>query len=377
MTERWPYLDNIKVILICGVIALHVSITYGFEGSWYLESYDQMSDALIIAITIALGTGWLFGLGLFFLIAGRLSEPSLERKGPGAFARDRAVRLGVPLLVYMFTFSPLLEYVDERFEGEAPESVWNGFAARLLDFVPGPMWFLEALLVFSFGYAMVRALTRRRGAPRRSEMQARHVVIAVATIAVSSFAAHLAFPIGSEQFHLQLGMFPQYITMYSLGAYAGRRGWLESLTAQLQRGCGLAALVALVAFGLSLWIGDFFSGDAARDRFAGGIHWQAACVSLVEGVMAACVSLWVVGLFRRRYNHLNRLTTTMSPAAYGAYVVHPPIIVGLALAVQPLPVPAEVKWLSVLVCGIAASFGVVLVARSSKSAQRSQNADAG
>src|SRR5215212_3589887 len=114
MPPRLGHLDAVKVLLVIGVIAMHSAITYGLDGSWYLESYEEMAAPVAGAITIALGIGWLFGLGLFFLIAGVLTAPSLERKGPARFVRDRLVRLGVPLVAYTLLASPVLEYVAYR-----------------------------------------------------------------------------------------------------------------------------------------------------------------------------------------------------------------------------------------------------------------------
>jgi peptidoglycan/LPS O-acetylase OafA/YrhL len=96
MKQRLAYLDNLKILLVVGVVALHTAITYGFDGSWYLESYDEMTGAVVDALTVVLGTGWLFGLGLFFLIAGRLTGPSLDRKGPGRFAGTVSSGSGSP-----------------------------------------------------------------------------------------------------------------------------------------------------------------------------------------------------------------------------------------------------------------------------------------
>jgi acyltransferase-like protein len=184
-------------------------------------------------------------------------------------------------------------------------------------------------------------------------------------ISVASFTAHLAFPIGSEQFHLQLGMFPQYVILFSLGVAAGRRGWLDTLTPELQRRCGIAGAIAAPALLASLLAGGFFTGDAAEDRFAGGLRWEAAAFPLAEGVLATCVSLWAIGYFQRRFNQLRPSARLMAPRAYGAYIVHPPVIVGLALAIQPLPLPAELKFIAVLVVGVAASFGLAaLVSRA-------------
>jgi glucan biosynthesis protein C len=94
----------------------------------------------------------------------------------------------------------------------------------------------------------------------------------------------------------------------------------------------------------------------------GGWHWQAAAASLTEGVLATCVSLWAIGYLRRNHNRLRPLARGMAPAAYGAFIVHPPVLVGLALAVQSAPVPAELKFISVLAGGIAGSFGLAALA---------------
>ena len=164
--HRLAYLDNLKVLLVVGVIAVHTAIIYEVDGSFYLEDYDSMVDVSVGLLTIFTGVGFLFGLGAFFLIAGRLSGPSLDRKGPRRFVRDRLLRLGIPVLFYVALIAPVMEYVKYRDEGGT-----DGFltiAGDRLGSRPGPTWFLEALLVFSLAYALLRALRPRPGRPRRS-----------------------------------------------------------------------------------------------------------------------------------------------------------------------------------------------------------------
>src|SRR3954452_6513292 len=124
MRSRQAHLDAIKVLLIVGVIAMHAAITYGLDGSWYLESYEEMAGPVVDAITACLGVGWLFGLGLFFLIAGRLTARSFERKGAARFATDRLVRLGIPLAVFPLVGSPPLEFVSYRVNDGGTEAFW-------------------------------------------------------------------------------------------------------------------------------------------------------------------------------------------------------------------------------------------------------------
>jgi len=356
MNQRLAYLDNLKVLLVAGVIAVHSAVTYGFDGTWYLESYEEMASGVVDAVTIVIVIGWLFGLGLFFLIAGRLSGPSLDRKGPGRFARERLIRLGIPVLAYTVLVSPALEYFHYRENDGGQAGFWAFFEDQIWHFGPGPTWFLEALLAFSLGYALLRALRCPAPAPSGTTLNGRHVVGVVVAIALTSFAAHLVFPIGSEQLHLQLGMFPQHLILFALGAAAGRRGWLETLNPELRRRCGLAAAATALAMPAILLAGGFFEGEAAEDRFAGGWHWQAGAASLTEGLLATCVSLWAIGHFRLRHDNLGPPARAMAPAAYGAFIVHPPVIVGLALAIHELPLPAELKFVLVLSGGVALSF---------------------
>jgi Acyltransferase family len=130
MKQRLAYLDNMKMLLVVGVIGVHSSVTYGFDGTWYLESCDEMASGVVDALTVVIVIGWLFGLGLFFLIAGRLSGPSLDRKGPGRFARERLLRRGAPVLAYTLLVSPALEYFDYRENEGGRGGFWSFFGIR-------------------------------------------------------------------------------------------------------------------------------------------------------------------------------------------------------------------------------------------------------
>lgn len=104
--------------------------------------------------------------------------------------------------------------------------------------------------------------------------------------------------------------------------------------------------------------GGFGEGDAQRDPFAGGLHWQAAGTSLVEGALAATLPLFLIGWSREHWAGQGPLLRELARTAYGAFIIHPPLIVGLALALDQAPIPAEVKFAVVLAGGVAASFGL-------------------
>ena len=275
--------------------------------------------------------------------------------------RDRLIRLGIPVVFYVLVIAPPMEYAKYREEGGH-----GGFLPyardQLTDPAPGPTWFLEALLAFSLAYGLVRRLRPARGEPSRDPLRGKQVAGVAVAIAVLSFATHLVVPYGEEHLHIQFALFPQYAILFGLGCAAGRRGWLETLTPELRRRCGLADMAAVVALAALLLAGGFTDGEAERNLYAGGWHWQAAGTSLVEGALAATLPLFLIGWFRVHGSRQGRLLRRMAPSAYAAFVIHPPLVVGLALTLHRVALPAEAKFASVLVGAVAGSFAITALA---------------
>src|SRR5215207_2926038 len=121
-------------------------------------------DELSVLVVI----GALFSMGLLFLVAGALTVPSLERKGARRLVVERLKRLGVPLVAFVLFVSPLLEYTGYRTDGGH-----DGLGAFITDHTsewvldPGPLWFVEALVVFSFVYVAWTAWRPRRQTPAK------------------------------------------------------------------------------------------------------------------------------------------------------------------------------------------------------------------
>jgi hypothetical protein len=117
-------------------------------------------------------------------------------------------------------------------------------------------------------------------------------------------------------------------------AAAGRRGWLETLTPELRRRCGVVGLAGILALPVLLLAGGFTESDAKQDLYAGGWHWQAAGTSLVEATLAATLPLFLIGWFREHWTRQGLLLRGMATAAYGAFIIQPAGDVGLALALH-------------------------------------------
>jgi hypothetical protein len=97
-TPRVAYLDRLKVGLVAVITGVHgVAGCTGFEGAWPYQPVRQVGlpDAVDKAFGTLVLPNMLFVMGLFFLMSGLVTPRSLARKGPGRFARDRLLRLGI------------------------------------------------------------------------------------------------------------------------------------------------------------------------------------------------------------------------------------------------------------------------------------------
>ena len=104
--ERLVFIDNLRWSAISMVVVIHAAVTYSAVGSWYY--YDHAATGR--TATIWFGTYQSFqhavAMGLLFGIAGFFARAAVERKGTAAFLRERAFRLGLPLLLYTLVIDP-------------------------------------------------------------------------------------------------------------------------------------------------------------------------------------------------------------------------------------------------------------------------------
>lgn len=347
--------DNLKVALVSGVIMLHAVLTYADAGDWFYQEKNLGEVATILVLLPGL-VGALFAMGLFFLMAGLFSAPSLERKGPGRFAADRAVRLGLPVLAYIVVVTPvvnaLVAYQTEDLD--RPVLPFVGHLMTHLD--TGPVWFVAVLLIFSLGYAMVRLLMPRRDRPPEP-LQVRHLVVLAVGIAMVSFVLRLQFSMDSHQvMNLHVFQWPQHLSLFAFGALGAERGWLDTVPDDLRRGCGRVASVAIVALPVVMALGGAFAEDASDDAFGGGWHWESLATAAIEGALAVSGSIWLLGWFARRWTHQGPIGRAASRAAYGAFLLQTPVLVGAALVLRPLAMVPELKLLVLVPLAVVGSF---------------------
>ena len=108
---RLIFLDNLKIFFAILVVFQHARITYGMSGQWYYVDSAPLDAFSIVFFYIVTSFGGMFQsalLGLFFLMGGYFTPKSYDRKGVRSFWKERFLRLGVPLLLYIGIVNPII-----------------------------------------------------------------------------------------------------------------------------------------------------------------------------------------------------------------------------------------------------------------------------
>jgi hypothetical protein len=359
---RRSYLDNIRTLLIVVIIVVHAVIGYAdFSGAWpYSDVAERyLSWPTVVVVFGAASPFLILMIAMLFLAAGLVTPASLDRKGPGRFARGRLLRLGLPFAVFLL-FWPALEYALYRPLGHVSGSFWAYLRGTFPD--SGPVWFVGVLLLFSVGYAAVRSVRRQR--PVRRPLTTPVLLGVAGLVAVGSFVVRLAWPYGAATpLNLNEWQWPECLALFAVGIRGAREGWLaavpEGLARQARTTTVLTGLVLAVFLVASLPFG------LGPDDILGGLHVGAAVLASAEGLLTVFGCVWALAVAQRRLDRSFRRSPELARAAFAAFLVQGPVLIGLAVLLRPLPVSAGVKALTVAVLGVTLSFwlGRLLVTR--------------
>jgi glucan biosynthesis protein C len=361
---RLVYIDNLRTVLITVVVLGHLSGTYGVDAGWMYVESGEVSLVAYILETLLVIIIVTFAMGLFFLIAGYFTPPAYDRKGVREFLLGRFKRLGIPWLFYEIFITPLVHYAVDVHGGDCHGALYDcqyqgtfwqylrEFPRLSYSFGDGPVWFLEALLFFSIFYALWRVLARTIKPPSSDAGRTRTIptngTIALFALAIGlcTFVVRFwakAF-VQYEPFHLEFARFPQYIAMFMAGVWAYRGSWLTAFPNRQVKawrwvalGCMLALPALAVAFGA-------LSGSL-DERTYGGVNGLSLVFSLWEGFLSVSMVITILDWFRCRFDHQGRLARVMSDTAFIVYVIHPAVIVPLALALSGIQMNLSLKFL--------------------------------
>jgi Predicted acyltransferases len=361
-TKRLYYLDNLKIALTCLVLIHHASQAYvSIQTGWVIQqgNIPEINNMIL---------GWFmsvnnaFFMALFFMISAYFIPSSLEHKSLPVFIKDRAKRLGIPILLFILIIFPVIGFL------------LNSDGLSIIDFVSkryfnlangeinlGHVWFLFDLLVFSCIYALLSRLHKKQPENndtkksqkklyyRRKAPDQMQILRFILILTVLTFAVRLVFSPGYwmplHSFEPAKGVL--YIAMFSIGILSFRKQWMEILPVST------GVIWGIVSIGMILLappiIIIYLKG---YDMWATGFSLQSLIVSAWETALCVglCISLPV--LFRQKLNFTNNLLKSAAKSSFTVYLIHPFIVMPLQMLLINIPIHPFLEFIIVSIAGI-------------------------
>jgi len=371
-SKRIYYLDRIKILLCLLVIGLHTTIAYGGSGSWFYV--EEVHNTLInVTFTIYDTVCQSFFMGLFFFISAYFTVPSYNKKGCRKFLKDRFIRLFIPLCIFYFVLHPTTDYFIEKMSLGKPISYFQYMYNSIvyLDNLGfGPLWFVEALIIFSIGYVLYRKIIRGKTDNLQKNENGKSQVIEIidfpgkksiftfmVILGVITFIVRLVCPAGEELLGMKLGYFPQYIALFALGTIAYENHWLYKLTDKISSFYFKVAIFCFFLLIVILMLSMILS-DGNLNAFMGGISIQALIYALWEPFMCVGISLKLISIFKKKNYKSSDLWTNLSLDTYPVYVIHAPVNVFLECMLITAPLNPIIKFILVFIATCVICFAV-------------------
>ena len=324
-----------------------------------------MPSALVFVVFM--GICQAFFMGLLFLLSGYFTPAAYDRKGAHGFMRDRLIRFGVPMVVFLGFVEPAVDYLVATVTGTFSGS-FLAYYGKFIFFGYGILWFILALLFFAIGYTIWR---RIRPEPTKARSFPKDIVIVAFALLVglASFAVRLVFPIGyfSPAFSFQYAFFAQYISVFIVGLIAYRSNWLMTMPKRTGKLWGIIAIALAVVYAFT-FIPNILSGELLS--IFGGFTWQAITYALWEQLFGVAAMISLIVWFREHANIQTKITKALSESSYTAYIIQVPVLVLLALAFQSIQLPLMVKFVIVSPIGVSLCFLCAYLVRKIPKADR-------
>ncbi|MFD3926026.1 acyltransferase family protein [Streptomyces sp. NPDC058614] len=364
---RRTELDAIRTLVVIGLVFFHSALVFATDTDFYVQNRDTTDAILVIA-----GFGVVWAMPMLFFVAGLGSWHSLHRRGPAGFARERLLRLGVPLLFATAVLLPVPQWLRERSADPGYDESYLRFLPRFFDvhldlsafpfvvqgkyFETGHLWFVVLLLTFSLflvpltrWFPEARARRLRDALARACERRGVVLLPALPLAAMSAL-------IGLEEDYGGWGRWA-YLLFFLYGFVLATD---DRLRAAMRRDAVVGAVLGPLLFAACA-PGFMTADDAFTDPTALAVVSRA-----LFGAAGWCWIVGIVGLLDRRgrrdrpvpgaggdAGRRSRLFGYLAVGALPLYVLHQPIVVAVAYGVVGLDAPILVKYALIVAASLA------------------------
>ncbi len=356
--RRYHSLDFLRATLMFAVIIFHAATP---ARNLVRPGLDVWPESQLLAIVMVGNNG--FQMPIFFILSGFFAALLLTRRTPGAFAANRLLHIGVPLIVGWAVLSPFVGAgvayaLAERLlaSNTALDIVWGLTKRGEYFFLDQTMhlWFLFYLLLFYALALAVQFLARLPIVPRMP-----HVARHFSTFLESSWRLPILVAITAGLLYVQppiYGSAPASFTpdirfLILYGSFFAFGCLLFAVRDDLSR-FTRAGTLHLVA-GIGLLIVYTF---VVEEWFKGGqeASWKALALGL-NAVLIWALFFGLLAVFMRHFDRPIPVVRYVADASYWCYLLHLPLVIWLTALLNERGLPDEalfavVASITVLVC---------------------------
>jgi peptidoglycan/LPS O-acetylase OafA/YrhL len=334
--DRLHALDALRAFALFLGIYFHASLSF-MPG---LDEWVVTDTSTSAAIWIVSGFSHLFRMSLFFFIAGYFARLLYHRKGLRYFVRDRAKRIGLPLLMFLPVMIPLLGLIWQWGAQQSGKPIAASPPLGVRSFPLTHLWFLYYLLwMYAVALAgrelVVRLLDRseriRQFLDRVLAMLLRKRVapfvfalpLAAVALAVPEWNPATAIPTPDKS------LIPQLIPMVGFGT-AFVIGWM------CQRSLSTLSTMAERSTS-SLWITLIFFVTTFVSGFAlgrGVVPAPWLPLARFGAALSVALTIWywnlfLVGFALKHLSAPSSLRRYWADSSYWLYIAHLPVVTAL------------------------------------------------
>ncbi|MEV0694264.1 acyltransferase family protein [Streptomyces sp. NPDC050388] len=363
-TGRRGELDALRALVVLGLVFFHTALVFSPDDDFYVKNPQTTG-----AVTVLAGFGVVWAMPMLFLVAGLGARHSIRRRGAAGFARERLLRLGVPLVFGTVVLCPLPQWLRLRAAGPGYDEPYGRFWQRFLTVRPdladfpfvlegdhfetGHLWFVVLLLAFCLLLAPVAGPLASAAGHMVPALDRHPVLLLLPALPLAAVNALLGMEEGFAGWNRWAYLL---FLLYGFGL-----GDDERVRALTRRAAAPAGVLGLLLFAATA--PGFVAGDdpfTARTPFAlftraafgaAGWCWVLALLGLLDrprnGTSGAPDATAGARRYGRRY---------LALAALPLYVLHQPVVVAFAYGVVGWSAPMVVKYVAI----VAASLAVIL-----------------
>jgi len=364
--ERRYDLDWLRVLVILNMVPWHAAWLLAYVA----ESSDPLREGLGVTILrYYTGFSLRWQIPLLFFIAGASACLSLSHRSPGAFVRERARRLFVPLMFFMLVCYPVLLYfwpdvcdnksLSDYFVRFWPHCLATIHHSRMPGRIPMPgwahLWFLAYLMIFSLISLPLLICFKRQG---ESGIAGKYVsfftktgtilLLAIPLIIINIILAP-KWPMAQLNLYDDWTYFCYDLTVFIYGYIICLHESLWQAVCRYLRISLMLAIVSTVFVLMMRFEMPAFSRPSYTPRYM--------LYSVFLGLHTWCWILAMLALARKFLSGTNRFLMYASRASYPFYILHFVLMLVIGNYVSQWHPGLTAKFVTITVLTFAATLG--------------------